>query len=228
MCLDEINHLEIQILSTLIQQVLNIKHAVYMHKNKIEVNLSGGSIEVPFNRNFGLFATFTQNQKVPTNNLIQRESKKIYGIKYNNFPHIIFENFRSIYILVPDVRIILTARLMMLGFTNSYTLSTKIYSALQILSENLSPTHPKDSTSFENIKRQAMSLRSIELIFNKLKYLLRTFTFKEDVTEDYIVANALRGAFFYQMNPNQVEAFDAILSNIFKTPFNDIVALCLP
>eukprot|EP00347_Sterkiella_histriomuscorum_P007658 403348070 len=228
LCMDEINHLEIQILSTLIQQVLNIKHAVLLHKNRIEVNLSGGNIEVPFNRNFGLFATFTFNQAVSNNDLIFRESKRMFGIKLKNFPHIIFENFRTVNMLIPDIKVIINAKLMMLGFSNSFMLSTKIYSTLQLLSENMQPTHPKDQSSYDNILKYTLSLRSIDLIINKLKYLLRTFTFREDVTEDYIVANSIRGAFFYQMNPNQVEILDSIVSNIFKTPFNDIVAFSIP
>jgi len=57
--LDEVNQLQIQIVSTLIQQVLTLKHAALTFRERIEVNLQGGNIEVPFDRNFGIFGTFS-------------------------------------------------------------------------------------------------------------------------------------------------------------------------
>lgn len=73
-----------------------------------------------------------------------------------------------------------------------------------------------------------LSLRNIDLLIHKLKYIVRTFTFKEDVTEDYIIANALRGTFVYSLDESQKEMFDGIISNIFNTSFNDILAYSLP
>ena len=60
---------------------------------------------------------------------------------------------------------------------------------------------------------------------HKIKQVMRTFSYKQEgVTEDYIIANSLRAAFFYQLTPFQKELFDGIVSSIFVAKFNDLVS----
>ena len=110
--LDEINHLEMEVISTLVQQVLNIKHAVLQMKKTMEVNLAGGTKEVAFNNRIGIFATFSHNE------LIEERGKR-GGERggFGKYPHILMEQFRVVYMIVPDIKVILTAKLLMLGFT---------------------------------------------------------------------------------------------------------------
>ena len=59
----------------------------------------------------------------------------------------------------------------------------------------MAPYHSKTNDIFNNLITFKMNLRSVSHIIHKLKYVLRTFNFKNDVKEEYIVANSLRGAF---------------------------------
>jgi hypothetical protein len=101
----------------------------------------------------------------------------------------------------PDIRTILTAKMLMLGFTNPVLLATKLYSSLQIFSENLYPLHSKQSDYLKLNHHLKLTLRSTKIFFHRLKFVMRTFNYKQHVTEDYIVANALRGAYMSILSP---------------------------
>jgi hypothetical protein len=60
----------------------------------------------------------------------------------------------------------------------------------------------------------AISLRNIEIIFLKIKYVMRTFSYKKDITEDYIISNAIRGVYFYQLTPYQKVIINIYIINI--------------
>ena len=98
-----------------------------MHKTVLEVNIRQKTCEVPFNKDFGIFSTF--QTKKSHNNICQNNST-MHGKSLSAFPHILFEQFRTVNLQVPETRIILAARLLMLGFTNCLTLSTKIIAIL--------------------------------------------------------------------------------------------------
>ena len=83
-----------------------------------------------FNRSMGIFATFTYNEQIQRNQFVFKNKNNQYGTRFSNFPHILFENFRTIYLVKPDIKIILTAKLLMLGFTNPLMLATKILSCV--------------------------------------------------------------------------------------------------
>mmetsp|Transcript_9201 Transcript_9201/g.8585 ORF Transcript_9201/g.8585 Transcript_9201/m.8585 type:complete len:589 (-) Transcript_9201:385-2151(-) len=232
LCLDEINQLEIQVMSTLIQQVLNIKNVVYQMKKTLEVNLAGGIREVPYNSGMAIFSTFTYNECLPTRRLHEKQKQSTLGSNFQNYPHILFENFRVIYMITPDTRIILTAKLLMLGFNNPLALASKIMAVLQMFTENLIPLHSKQADqhyeSASTVKKLTLTLRSTEIIFQQIKYVMRTFRYSQEITEEYIIANALRGAYFYQLNLFEKELFEGIISNVFCTKFNDLLSYSIP
>lgn len=70
----------------------------------------------------------------------------------------------------------------------------------------------------------SLTLRNLDLIIHKLKYMMRTFTFNRDVTEEYLVANAIRGAYYFQITSSEKDILDEIVSCVFNTKFNDYIS----
>lgn len=112
MNLDEINQLELELISTVVSKIQKIWEAMFLGKDK--VNIEGQKITL--NKRCAIFGTFTRESELPYNKVYFEMAQTKWGISFWNIPKIIFTNFRIVYLLNPDIIYMITMRLQIYGF----------------------------------------------------------------------------------------------------------------
>jgi len=129
----------------------------------------------------------------------------------------------------PDFKVVLVSHLQMLGFQSSRRQAANLITCMQLIQGHLEPMHSGHLKigELESGKGLTCTFRLCKQVIAKLREIQNSFVLKEDVTEEYLLANAVRGTLYPQIPNEQSPLLDSIISTTFCCNFNDWISLSI-